>query len=629
MDETPGSVGTTSSLSLRLGQALFSSASLLFMSVGVEFYSYTAFWYCRYCRLRLLVHLLLLPSKILWTIPAINFDGILILVSDCLIISLQLVACCFLQASEMADFTVRRLQQGHTRIKTVPIAVTPEGFWCCPSPAAIEKNLKNRNHQDKRKTASPPRSKASSIQRSSLPPVDKRLVSAPLTSKLADDDHSHLNSATAASISSNSVDRPQMQSSETKQRKIYASFGRPETSDMKVTLHGKEGSSMRMSVHRNVLAEHSSFFADKLSRLSPASQVEIADCEDVEIFLEVVGLMYCKEIKCRLIKRSLSRVLRILKVAESLGFHACIESCLDYLEAVPWVEEEEEQNVISSVRHLRDDSYGVGPILNRVASDPSNPPTDTLAQIMDLVLGSSEDRARREMKSLVLNLLKESDRDGSVGICTETLYGSCRHCLESLLNLFRCASEPGFSHEPLGSRDRVVRRISLEVDNLLWLVEILAVRHAADEFASIWASQDELAELHSKLPTMARHQVSCVTSRLFVAIGNREMLPPKETRKLLLRVWLQPLIDDYGWLRRGSSRSFDRHAVEEGIDRTITTLPLEEQQSVLLSWLRSFLKVGDDCPNLRGAFEVWWRRTFTMPYVEHLEGSFRSEKAGG
>ncbi|XP_008809470.2 CASP-like protein 5C1 isoform X1 [Phoenix dactylifera] len=43
MDETPGSVGTTASLSLRLGQAFFSSASLLFMSVGVEFYSYTAF----------------------------------------------------------------------------------------------------------------------------------------------------------------------------------------------------------------------------------------------------------------------------------------------------------------------------------------------------------------------------------------------------------------------------------------------------------------------------------------------------------------------------------------------------------------------------------------------------------
>ncbi|KAG9440851.1 hypothetical protein H6P81_021016 [Aristolochia fimbriata] len=45
MENTPGSLGTKTSLSLRLGQAMFSSASLLFMSVGVEFYSYTAFCY--------------------------------------------------------------------------------------------------------------------------------------------------------------------------------------------------------------------------------------------------------------------------------------------------------------------------------------------------------------------------------------------------------------------------------------------------------------------------------------------------------------------------------------------------------------------------------------------------------
>ncbi|CAN6555043.1 unnamed protein product [Malus baccata var. baccata] len=45
MDEVPGSVGTSASFSLRLGQAIFSSASLLFMSLGVEFYSYTAFCY--------------------------------------------------------------------------------------------------------------------------------------------------------------------------------------------------------------------------------------------------------------------------------------------------------------------------------------------------------------------------------------------------------------------------------------------------------------------------------------------------------------------------------------------------------------------------------------------------------
>jgi hypothetical protein len=39
-----GAVGSAGSLGLRVGQAVFSSASLLFMSVGVEFFSYTAFW---------------------------------------------------------------------------------------------------------------------------------------------------------------------------------------------------------------------------------------------------------------------------------------------------------------------------------------------------------------------------------------------------------------------------------------------------------------------------------------------------------------------------------------------------------------------------------------------------------
>ncbi|CAH9124349.1 unnamed protein product [Cuscuta epithymum] len=42
-DDLPGAVGTSASFALRLGQAVFSSASLLFMSIGVEFYSYTAF----------------------------------------------------------------------------------------------------------------------------------------------------------------------------------------------------------------------------------------------------------------------------------------------------------------------------------------------------------------------------------------------------------------------------------------------------------------------------------------------------------------------------------------------------------------------------------------------------------
>ncbi|RWW15151.1 hypothetical protein GW17_00021020 [Ensete ventricosum] len=532
----------------------------------------------------------------------------------------------------MADFRVGRLEQGQTKIRNVPIAVTPEGFWCCPSPAVLQKSLKNHNHQSKSKVSSPLRSRASSLHRTATSTADKKTHSGSLGSKVVSDDQRCPTSDTAvpaavspASVPERPSERPPKPNVDNPQRKVSVGFGQPETSDLKVMLFGKEGICVRMSVHWNILAENSSFFADKLAVQSPVPWLEVADCEDVEIYVETVGLMYCEELKHKLIKQSVPRVLRIIKVAESLGFGACIKSCLDYLEAVPWVAEEEE-SVVSSIRRLQ--NYGASPLLKRVASDLSDPPNDTLAHIMELVLKSNEDRGRREMKSLVLKLLKEKNiwTNGSVNICIELFYSSCRSCMESLLDLFRRASRPGFSDKSFDSKDPVMRQIALEADNLIWLVEILADRHAADEFAVLWAGQQELAELHSKLPIMSRHLVSCITARLFVGIGKGEILPPRDTRQLLLHVWLQPLVDDYSWLQHGC-RSFDRKVVEEGIGQTILTLPLEDQQSILLSWLGNFLKVGDNCPNLQRAFEVWWRRTFIRPYAEHQGINLQSDKS--
>ncbi|KAG8367031.1 hypothetical protein BUALT_Bualt16G0030100 [Buddleja alternifolia] len=43
MEELPGAYGSSGSLFLRLGQAIFGVASLLSMCLGIEFYSYTTF----------------------------------------------------------------------------------------------------------------------------------------------------------------------------------------------------------------------------------------------------------------------------------------------------------------------------------------------------------------------------------------------------------------------------------------------------------------------------------------------------------------------------------------------------------------------------------------------------------
>uniref|UniRef100_A0A0E0LGL6 BTB domain-containing protein n=1 Tax=Oryza punctata TaxID=4537 RepID=A0A0E0LGL6_ORYPU len=526
----------------------------------------------------------------------------------------------------MEEFRFGRLDGQPAKIRNVPIAVTPEGFWCCPSQAILQKSMKNQNqHARPKGGASPSVSKASSVQRTPTVPLEKRTHSTPTRSR-TNSDEQVLPSADDAV-----PDPPKVSpvpDKRHKQHKISVGFGQLHTSDLKVMLYGREGVAVKMIVHKNILAENSAFFADKLSRQSPVSCIEVSDCEDVEIFVETVGLMYCKDVKQRLIKQAVARVLRILKVrnidiqvAESLGFPACIMSCLNYLEAVPWVGDEEE-NVVSSIRQLHCENYGVSPLLKRVASDLTNPPSETLAHIIELVLKSSDDRGRREMKSLVLKLLKENNisTNGSSDSCVVTFYSSCRNCLESLMNLFRQASEPEFSEQSSDSKEVIFRQITLEADNLLWLAEILADRNAADELTSIWASQGELAKLHCRIPVMHRHLISCVTARLFVAVGKGEALPSKETRQLLLDVWLQPLMDDYNWLQHGC-RWFDRKVVEEGIGHTILTLPLEDQQSILLTWLGRFLKVGDSCPNLQRAFEVWWRRTFVRPYTDQQASS--------
>ncbi|KAI4314896.1 hypothetical protein L6164_027759 [Bauhinia variegata] len=518
----------------------------------------------------------------------------------------------------MAEIRLNRVEPGQTKIKDVPIAVTPEGFWCCPSPAVFQKSQKTQNPLNKPKPSSPP-PKINNAQKRPVPMTERRPPPAPSRLVAVSDDQQCTGPERPPVSTSAATERAPRPKIENLPRKVAIEFGEPATCDLKVVIFGKQGFCVKLSVHRDVLTEKSNFFADKLSEQSGLPCLQIDDCEDVEIYVETVGMMYCKEMKQRLMKQSVSRILRILKIAELLGFTSCIQVCLEYLEAVPWIGEEEEEKVVSTVLRLQGEGIGVNPVLKRVSSDISNVPKDTLSHIIELVLKSNEERGRREMKSIVLKLLRENNslpnHAGSADICNEMIYRSCRDCLNSLSCLFKQAAEPEFANKPSNNRDPVVKHIALESDNLSWLLDILVDKQAADEFALMWANQQELSVLHAKLPIVSRYHVSCVSARLYVSIGRGELLPSKETRQLLLQTWLQPLINDYSWLQHGC-RSFDKKLVEEGIGRTILTLPLEDQRSILLSWLGSFLKTGDNCPNLQRAFEVWWRRTFIRPYVE-------------
>lgn len=395
-------------------------------------------------------------------------------------------------------------------------------------------------------------------------------------------------------------------------------FNDPVSSDVKLTLSSKDGLSICMNVHRQILVANSRFFAAKLSdhwskqQKSLPHVVEISDCDDVEVYVETLRLMYCKDLRRRLLKEDVCKVLAILKVSAAIMFEAGVLSCLEYLEAAPWAEDEEEK-VASLLAQLHLPGTGAGEVLKRVSAEMVAEPEEgtnneeVLLKLLHVVLEGKDEKARRDMKDLVSKMLRENSSQNDLR--KEALYAACDGCLELLrMHFLRAAAT-----SPPDMND--VNQISRQADNLHWILDIMIDRQIADDFLKIWAEQTELSEVHSGIPAIHRYEVSRVTARLFVGIGKGQLLASKEVRCLLLQTWLEPFYDDFGWMRRASN-GLDRHLIEDGLSNTILTLPLAWQQEILLSWFDRFLNSGEDCPNIQRGFQVWWRRAFWRRYGE-------------
>ncbi|KAK6935962.1 hypothetical protein RJ641_032992 [Dillenia turbinata] len=388
--------------------------------------------------------------------------------------------------------------------------------------------------------------------------------------------------------------------------------------DVKLTVVSRDGYRVSMDVHRKVLANRSRFFAEKLRQDNGlvSHSVEICDCDDVEVYVETVVLMYCDDLRKRLLGEDVIKVLGLLKVSAAIMFDAGISACLEYLEAVPWSEDEEEK-IVTQLNQLQlQDS--VTDVFQRILAKPSTSTRveDIVSRLLTGVLQAKDEKARREMKTLISRLLREDRPSNGIGnntldVSRDTLYNLCHRCLSSLV---LCLSEATGIDEKRRDRGVLMGEIAREADNMQWIVDILIDKKMGDEFVKLWADQKELSLLHSKIPTMYRHEISRITAQICIAIGRGQILVPKDTRFSLLSTWLEALYEDFGWMKR-ACRSVDKKLVEDGLSQTILTLPLPQQQSILLRWFDRFLNKGDDCPNIQRAFEVWWRRAFTRQYT--------------
>ncbi|THG04856.1 hypothetical protein TEA_011955 [Camellia sinensis var. sinensis] len=345
--------------------------------------------------------------------------------------------------------------------------------------------------------------------------------------------------------------------------------------------------------------------------------------------LILIGFIAEIAIKCRVLKG-------LYGVSAVIMFTRGVLSCLRYLEAMPWNEEEEEK-LRSLFNRFKLDDDATRDILARLyLLDSADSQQRNLARQLVLSITTCPGaNARNELKSLVKGLLCKSSiyEKHYADIDEDDLYVVCQSCLSSLVVLLEEASGTtnGNSCRKLGKKvetDKpLIERISNQVDNINWLLEILLDRQMAEEFVEMWADQGKLLCMHGSASPMVRYELSRVSAMLFIALGTRKLHCRSEVRLGLLEAWFSPMLLDFGWLQR-CRKGLDMRELEEAMGQALLTLPLKHQYVLFMEWFRCFSKHGTECPNLSKAFQIWWRRSFLRGSESYAIESSRGRGRG-
>ncbi|KAE9601325.1 hypothetical protein Lal_00023913 [Lupinus albus] len=397
--------------------------------------------------------------------------------------------------------------------------------------------------------------------------------------------------------------------------------------DVRLNLRGKKGGSMVLELSSSVLSANSEVFAGLIGdyrkglgledETNKMCRMEVPEVENLGVFKDTIELMFednDHNFTKRLKNIGVFRSIDILEVSAGIKFTKGVLACLKYLEAVPWTEEEEEK-LRSLFTRFKFDDATTRDILGRLyLYDSVEDSLSNVARQLICSISACEDaNARSELKSLMKGLLCKSSiyEKNNIDLNKEDLYSVCHSCLGSLVSLFEEASET-ILPERLTKKDTrkpLIERISRQVDNINWLLEIMLDGQLAGDFVGIWADKKQLIKMHDNASPMIRYELSRVSAMLFIAMGTRKLQCRLESRSGLLHTWFRPMLLDFGWLQR-CRKGLDMKALEEAMGQTLLTLPLKQQNALFMEWFQYYSKHGTECPNLSKAFQIWGRRSF-------------------
>lgn len=399
-------------------------------------------------------------------------------------------------------------------------------------------------------------------------------------------------------------------------------FGDRSTSDVIIRLRNKEGRPELFYTHSFILKNKSKFFAEKLSGSNSLSSIEI-HCSDFDYDYHVDLLRYLYLSPDALLDSwdSVKSAIGILQVSSTLLCEEITLSCVQYLEAVPW-EDKEEEEILKVVSKLGPIAM---PIMARIQ------PVDLVAAknvFLSAVrfatsIGGPCPPFGDELKSSAqeqVEFMLAEDEDTPLVTADEEVKEEVKMGLSAMYLSFE-KDLSALLYEPDLLSETSVKSIMQSLSDLEWICTILPKMDLMKDFVSSWAeiSSSILRVVEDKklesLMWGFKKKLIELTAKVLEAVGYGNVIISAPSRVQLLRIWLpyirkmKPLLDSVGDEETGFPYKMDEdlcQSIEGTIVSFILALPSNDQADILADWMKA---EQVRYPDLSEAFEIWCYRT--------------------
>ncbi|XP_057969062.1 BTB/POZ domain-containing protein At3g05675-like [Malania oleifera] len=398
-------------------------------------------------------------------------------------------------------------------------------------------------------------------------------------------------------------------------------LGDRNTSDITVSLRNKEGKPEWFFSHSSILIKKSKFFADRLSH--PCCTCIEIHCSDVD-YDHHVNLLRLLYLPTELLPYSLDSVrsaVGILEVAVAFHCEEITQSCIEFLEAIPW-EDKEEEEILKTVLKLGPIAM---PILARILPVDLSATKSVFVSAVRFATSTGGsclpfgDELKTSAREQVEYMLGE-DEDMPLVTADEEVKSEVKLGLSQIFSSFEKELSSLLLESDVPS-EATENRILQSLADLEWVCSILPKMDLMKDFVSNWTETSgsilgvvEDEKLDSLMWGLKVKLIE-VTGKVLEAVGYGNVILPATSRVQLLKTWLpyirkmKPLLD----LKVSEEMNFPYkmdedlcQSIEGAIVSLLLALPSNDQADILADWIKT---EQVRYPDLSEAFEVWCYRT--------------------